>query len=357
LRKVTFSSGLALVLALCVSSASAQQMRGALFIGGPGSCSSSGLNDPGLLNDGVTAASSQWGLLLDRENSTLYLRVENTSPVTRGVPNPLLVRFYFNTPPEVTDMTLVSQSATRDTTPAFVLHFDPDLTTDPNPNSASIFGQFNVFMDNPGGTDGAIANASADALTGTNPVFGPVIFTFALTGDVSSLVADDFTTNFSATPPGTKPALGVAKFRNGGVAQSYGYVNESTYCDSAAEVMTLGQGCGAVMTATAPTMGSMCTMTVSNSAPNSMGWAFSSMPGTPSMLQGCQIFVAPPRRMFKVFMTDDDGNATFEAPVPVFFNSPECCGASFALQSIVFTNSGAIPLGNLSNGCLVTIGG
>jgi len=357
LRKVKFSSGLVLVLALCASSAAAQHRRSALFIGGPGSCASSGLNDPGLLNDGVTAASSQWGLFLDRENATLFLRVENTSPVMRGVPNPLLVRFYFNTPPEVTGMTLVSQSATRDTTPAFVLHFDPDLTADPNPNSASIFGQFNVYMENPGGTNGAIANASADALTGTNPVFGPVIFTFALTGDLASLVADDFTTNFSATPPGTKPALGVAKFRNGGVAQAYGYVNESTYCGSAAEVMTLGEGCGAVMTATTPTMGSMCSMTVSNNAANSIGWAFASMPGTPSLLQGCQIFVAPPRKMIHAFVTDVDGNATFETPVPAFFDSPECCGLSFTLQSIVFSDSGAIPLGNVTNGCLVTIGG
>ena len=56
---------LGLAAALLGASASAGETQASLMIGGPGSSSSEGFNDPGLLADGVTEASATLDLTFD----------------------------------------------------------------------------------------------------------------------------------------------------------------------------------------------------------------------------------------------------------------------------------------------------
>ncbi|HKB15090.1 MAG TPA: hypothetical protein VKF62_03445, partial [Planctomycetota bacterium] len=80
-------------------------------IGEPGgaSCCESGSRPT--LCDGVTPATADVAFTYDDATHTLTLLVENTSPVTSGVPNPLLTALYFNVPAgAVTGLSLVSQT-------------------------------------------------------------------------------------------------------------------------------------------------------------------------------------------------------------------------------------------------------
>jgi hypothetical protein len=197
-----------------------------LYIGGPNSCSSEGFNDPGKLADGVTVATATMDFTLNTGTNTLTLVVTNTSPVSAGVLNPLITIIGFNAPVQVTGMTLTSQTAAIGT-PAFNLTFDSNLMSNPNPNGEDGFGAFSAELDNPGGVNGAIANAAADTVSGS-PVTGPVTFTFSLTGNLAGVTATDFITAFSVIPPGNKPVHGVMHFQAGGPQSTSAFISDGS---------------------------------------------------------------------------------------------------------------------------------
>lgn len=202
-------------------------------IGGPETCSSEGFDDPARLSDGVTEAAALYTLRLDRVAATLEVVVENTSPVTSGVPNPVLSSIWFNTPLAVTGMTLASQTSSGGAAPAFTLSFDADTMTAPNPNGLAPFGAFNVRLSQGGGVSGSIANAAADTLGGPpgSMVTGPVTFLFDLTGNLAGLTSEDFTRHFSVPPPGNKPTNGAGRFQSGGTMGASGNVSSpATEC-------------------------------------------------------------------------------------------------------------------------------
>ena len=222
--------GYALILLACLTPLTqGGTSQATIQIGGPGSCSSEGFDDPGLLSDGLTEASATLDLTLDTDANTLMVVVTNTSPVLVGVPNPLLTDVFFNTPLAVTGMSLASQFATAGPDTAWDMTFDADLASGPNPNGAAGFGSFGAGLNNPGGITGSIQNALADTVSnpGTHAI-SPVSFSFDLTGDLTGLTADDFAAEFSVIPPGNKPSHGVGKFQAGGVAESSAFISDAT---------------------------------------------------------------------------------------------------------------------------------
>jgi hypothetical protein len=206
-----------------------QITQSSLTIGGPGSCGSEGYNDPGLLNDGLTPASATYDFTLNAGTNTLTVVVTNTSPVSVGVNNPLLLGVYFNTPSQVTNMMLTSQTSSAGVNPSYSLSFDADLATAPNPNGANGFGAFNVLLEDGGDVGGSIANAAADTYVKPQAqlAVGPVTFVLSLTGNLAGVSASDFSGAFSTTPPGNKPSHGSGKFQSGGVAEASAFISDA----------------------------------------------------------------------------------------------------------------------------------
>jgi hypothetical protein len=133
---------------------------------------------------GGTLASGTVDFEYFQATHVLRLVVTNTSPVTVGVPNPLITRIYFNAPAGTVDSaTLLSQVGSGGASPAFVLSFDADTSSGPNPNQANCFGDFNFALKRQN-INGGIANAAADTIGGPPgaAVIGPVTFTIQLGG-------------------------------------------------------------------------------------------------------------------------------------------------------------------------------
>jgi hypothetical protein len=200
---------------------------GRSLIGGVGSYSTTNFDNPGLLDDGLTPGAARFEYTLDDVASTFTVEVFNVSPVTVGIENPVLSAVYFNVPPQISAMSLMTQTGSGGATPAFSLTFDANLNTGPNPNGTGRFGAFAACLDNGGGVSGSISNPLADTL-GVPPgsdVIGPVTFVFSLTGDLTGLTANHFAMSYSTTPPGDVPMTAAAKFQSGGVAGSSGTIS------------------------------------------------------------------------------------------------------------------------------------
>jgi hypothetical protein len=213
--------------------ASATETSAVLHLGGSGSVSSEGFNDPALLADGVTPATATLTFEFDDVTGILVLTVDNTSPVFVGVANPVMTQIDFNAPMEVSGMSLITQTSAANATPAFSLTFDPNLNANPNPNTAAGFGRFNVELDM-NGTAGAIANPDADTYgpAALSLAIGPVVFTIQTSGVLAGVTAEDFTSNFSVNPPGTYSVNGAAHFQAGGPDSTSAYISdgEPTEC-------------------------------------------------------------------------------------------------------------------------------
>jgi hypothetical protein len=205
------------VLALATP-ALANQTSASLTVGGAGSYSSEGTFDPGMLSDGVTVGIAHLTFAFDDVAGTLAVTVSNVSPVIPGVCNPVVSDFFFNTPVQVTGMTLSNITWASGAMPLQTLTFDADLGSAPNPNGAGPFGAFNAALEH-NGIQGGIANPAADTLPGppNSQAIGPAVFTFQLSGPLAGLTATDFTAAFSVTPPGNMPSHAVAHFQGGGV--------------------------------------------------------------------------------------------------------------------------------------------
>jgi len=318
-----------------------------LTIGGPGSCSSEGTQDPGLLSDDATPASAEVVFTLDTGAQTLELVVTNTSPVTGGVNNPLLTRLYFNVPAAVTGMSLASQSSSGGVTPEVELDLDDQ--------GAGLFGSFDACLHDTGNIQGSIANPDADTYTvdADKLAQSPVRFTLALSGDLDGLEASDFTELLSTIPPGSKPSHAVGKFQAGGDEDASAYLNQGETCDAAGSTEMLGSPCGGTLSVTAPIPGGTSHVDYQGSTPNGVAVLLFSAPGgTPYAYQGCTIFLRGGATSVGLFATDLDGDFQFDAKVP----ASHACGDQVVLQALVFASGAPRRFAEISNGVLVTMG-
>lgn len=315
--------------------ASAATAQSAIAIGGPGSFSSEGTNDPGLLGDDVTIACGRLVFNLDKVNSKLTLDVENKSPVLVGVPNPVLSTLFFNVPSEITGMSLVAQSAAQGT-PAFVLTFDANRSSNPNPNTAGFLGAFNVQLDNGPGVNGSIANPDADTIAPATYVVGPAQFQFDLVGDLTNVEDTDFVSLFSVIPPGTHPSIAAAHFQGGGEDEASAFISEGDpVCDLAARMMDLGGGCnGASLDSTLVIHNVPWTLTVHSNMPNAPGVLLASNPiPSSTIFNGCEIVLNLPTTFrMGLFVTDANGIAS---RTTVLAPDPACCGLEVTLQALI----------------------
>ncbi len=224
----------ALAVAFVLAGAASAQTTDSLAIGGPGATGCQGAGSPPALTGGILA-SAGLDFLYDETTGVLQVKVTNTSPVTLGVPNPVITQVYFNLPHlAVTGLALLSQTGSGGATPAFDLAVDTNLLDGSNPISANCFGAFGVRLQIAGGIAGGIANEMADTLPGPpgSMVMGPVTFTFQVSGSLpGSLTAGAFARSFSKTPAGVAPVNAAAKLQGGGPgAFASGTLGSATSC-------------------------------------------------------------------------------------------------------------------------------
>ncbi len=334
-----------------------------IVIGGANSCGSNGSSNPGTLDDGITEASARFVFHLDTQASQLTLTVENTSKVLPLIPNPVLTDVFFNVPPAITGMSVASQMGSGGATLAFALSFDGDLTTSPNPNGANGFGAYSVQLSTPGGgVQGGIANPAASIWLAPpgSLVIGPATFVFDLTGDLSGLTAFSFNSLFSVIPPGNKPAVGAAKFQAGGLLGASGFISPGDFCPIEAESADIGGGCGAsTLSSTPPFMGQNATVSLTNAPALVCGTVLGSPSGAaPTLFRGCLIMLDLNQAMrVQTFVTDANGEFSFEVPIPSFAESPQCCGQSFVIQGALLDNQGGRKVFlEMTNAVQVTLG-
>ncbi len=326
------------VLALLTPLARSQDSA-AVPIGGPGSLSSSGFDDPGLLGDGETEARARLEFTLDDAASTLTLVVENLSPVLPGVPNPVITRVYFNAPGAITGMSLLSQNAAAGTS-AFALSFDGNRLRGVQPNKAGRLGSFSVHLDNGNGIQGGIANALADTLPAQNLVTGPVTFVIGLQGDLSQVDAEDFVSERSSNPPGSASVVAAAKFQGGGEKGASAFIgNSEPFCPIASFIEDLGGGCGARLECTLPMLGELWRGTVDSNVPDALGvLVLSENNPSSTFINGCEILLdLDSTNALLFFRTDANGDAQLEVLMPTFLQSPACCGAEHLVQVAIFS--------------------
>lgn len=339
----------AVLLAFIGSLGQAQKSSAAVLIGGANSCSSEGFNDPGLLNDGLTAASGILTLDLDVGASTLTATVTNTSPVLVGVNNPLITDVYFNTPSAVTGMSLTGQTSSAGVNPSFTLSFDADLGTGPNPNGADGFGAYSVELADTGNIGGTLANPDADTyvMPAANLAVSPCTFSFDLTGTLTGLTAADFLSTLSVGG-GTKNAPATFKYQAGGVAEASAFITDGGNCPNPASSVQLGDPCPALLTITPPIQGGTSTALYDGDLAGQVAFFLYSQPGTPFVFQGCEIFLSPPFFIGATVLLDGEGNT--EVTVS---NGDHPCGQETVVQAFVLSMSG---IAEASNGVLLTFG-
>jgi hypothetical protein len=344
---------LVVALASILGSLSAAQVTtDSITIGGTGSASSAGSSNPGLLDDGLTAASASYVFTLDTSTNTLTLVVTNTSPVVVGVQNPLLTDVYFNAPSQVTAMSLTGQTSSSGVAPSYALSFDASLATNPNPNGADGFGAFSVALSDTGNIQGTIANPNADTYTvpAAQLAISPCTFTLSLTGTLTGLTADDFTVLLSVIPPGANPSRAVGKFQAGGVAGASAFINEGEPCPGAAASTMLGTPCGGTLAVSPPVPGGFSTATYNGSIPNATAaLLFSRAGGTPFPFKGCTMYLRAPIIVGPVVVTDANGDFQISTAIP----ASHPCAQQLVLQAVVLNNGRVV---EISNGVLVTIG-
>jgi hypothetical protein len=179
--------------------------------------------NPPELSDG-TIGTGTMTFRYDQGTHQLRVTVDNTSPVTPGVANPLITVFYFNLPEiAVTGITLDSQSGQGPAVPQFGMSL--------NPSTVGCLGDFTVKMTNSTLLDdlkGAIANPNADtyAAPANSWVKSPVHFDFTLTGPgTNTLDANAIANSFARNAGSGVYVTAAAHFqggRNGGSAKIAG---------------------------------------------------------------------------------------------------------------------------------------
>jgi hypothetical protein len=209
-------STLAVGLASTVPAA-AQVTTAQVALGGNGGWSTDDgcqrTKDPPELSDG-TIATGMLTFRYDQSTHQLRVTVDNTSPVTTGVPNPLMTAFYFNIPANtMTSITLDAQAGQGPALPQFGMRL--------NPSPVGCLGSFTIEMLNSPVLDdikGAIANPAADTHSAppNSWVNSPVHFDFTITGPGANLLNANAIANSFAQNSGTGvQATAAAHFQAG----------------------------------------------------------------------------------------------------------------------------------------------
>jgi len=186
-------------------------------IGGAGSLSSRGLDDPGRLEDG-TVAEALYEFTFDRSTGRLTLHAINTT-ATQAT----LTGIFFNAPPAVTGMSLISHDGVL----PWILMFDRDRTdgvVDSHPTLPYLrgdgFGLYNVFLSNHGtSTDVLEGDPDWEILAG-----GALTFEIQVSGDLADITACSFTSLSSVIPPGDKIVIGLGRYE-AGVQDGFGFIS------------------------------------------------------------------------------------------------------------------------------------
>jgi hypothetical protein len=192
-------------------------------IGGVGSLSSNGpsFSNPGRLDDG-TIAEADLDFTFDRSTGRLTLVATNRTTSTAS-----LTAIGFNAPPDVTLMTLVSETGSL----VWEMGFDADRLDDEVeiPAGTNIkffrmdgFGRFSVFLGNKGIDTGGNGGDASEILAGNS-----VTFVTQVTGNIGSLTACSFTSVGSIIPPGDKIVTAVGRFQ-AGVQGGSGFIGPCT---------------------------------------------------------------------------------------------------------------------------------
>jgi hypothetical protein len=188
-----------------------------LQIGGQGSRSSEGPRDPARLNDG-TIAEAHYAFTFDRATGRLTVTATNTTS-TKAT----LTGIFFNAPPEVTGMRLVSHDGGLN----WKLLFDADRTdgvVDSHPFHPYLrgdgFGLFTVVLSN---KEADTWKTAGEPNTEILARWEQRTFVLEVAGDLQRLTACSFTSVGSLIPPGDKIVLGLARFQ-GGQLGGVGYI-------------------------------------------------------------------------------------------------------------------------------------
>lgn len=207
---------LALAALTAVLPLKAQPTTQSLVIGGGGARGCQGTQDPPQLSNG-TIATATFDFTYDDITHVLTLVVSNSSPVTTGVPNPLITRMAFNLPHEaVTGVRLLSQTGAAGPAPDFDLEVDANVFAPPN-LSLACMGDFGVLLTEDNIRRG-IGNPLADTYAAPpgSVVIGPVTFRMRLDGPgVGSLSAQSIALGFSRFAPAYQ-VNAACKFQGGG---------------------------------------------------------------------------------------------------------------------------------------------
>jgi hypothetical protein len=233
-RSVLAAPAFLIALSLVAGPSLAGTTSESLAIGGLGTTGCQGPEDPPTLGGGVLA-SGTIGYAYDEATGILTLTVANDSPVTMGVPNPLITKVWINLPHlAVSGVSLLSQSGSGGASPSFELSFDTNNLDEVGSIPANCFGKMGLLLATSGGSiQGGIANPAADTLPGPSgaAVIGPVTFTLQITGPgADSLTADAFAASLSANPPGSMQVNAAFKFQGGGIDEESGTIGDGPGC-------------------------------------------------------------------------------------------------------------------------------
>lgn len=189
-----------------------------LEIGGPGSFGSNGSSDPGTLDDGTTLATATIEFTYNSTGQILTIDLENTSPVTAGVANPLLTQLYVSMPRQVTSVLFNDQQWNQSPNgPKLELSFDPDVLIGIQHND-SAFGAFSLLLSASTGMPGGFANDDADTIAAApaDVHSGPASIELWLLGDLEGIEAEFFARAFSFTTGGVQASHVAGGFEKGG---------------------------------------------------------------------------------------------------------------------------------------------
>lgn len=314
-------SRLASFLLTIMGCLAAQVTTDTVQIGGRGAIGSEG-GDPPLLNNG-TLATATMRYEFDSATGILRLVVTNTSPVTRGVPNPLITQVYFNLPRGgITAFTLQSQAGSGGATPAFVPSIDLALGQGQDPNRVAPFGSFNVCLETPGDNiRGGIANAAADTIAAPPDswVVGPVTFIFRAQGNISGLNASAFARAVAQDPQGGRYVSAAVKFQGGGPGGA-GSAKIAEQPDCSPSAFVIGEPC----------IGRRITFTMAG-APGCKGCLILTVNPTPTRFLQYLVPAGPP--YIDLFGGElDNYLRTLTLTIP---NDPSLVGAKFYYFAVV----------------------
>ncbi len=315
----------ALLMAACAAWAAegrADVTSATLNIGGPGSHGSNGSSDPGTLDDGATEATATLTFHFNDASNTLTIDLENTSPVSVGVANPLLTELYLSMPRQVTGAIFADLQWNQSPTgPKLELSFDPDVLIGIQHNDSGAFGAFSLKLTTGTGLPDGFANAAADTIA-ADPAdvhFGPASIKILLQGNLDGIEAEFFARAFSYTTGGLQAAHVAAGFEKGGPSTT-----------AAGLITDELDGCAPLLFWDEPPMINHDFSFIFSGKQGCHGCAiWSTGKEETPITDTFSLLIGPDLHMFYVFEFNDSAYQTLTFAIP---NNPALVGMVFAVQ-------------------------